>query len=717
MPGGPSSGVVAAARVALALGGTATWGYWFSAGPGLSPAAAIAAWAAGLGLWALALFSRWPVPRPDGLTVTALAVVALAQVPRAVGIHAAPFGITIDEVIHPFLGLQALREQPWEIVGGVSRYFRTPYLTQVLQGWPCVALPPLLGARAASLGLGVVSLLATYALAGRLVGRAIAVLATALLACAFWHIAYARMGYPFMQPMAFVPLTLHLLILGVERRNWFLQFAGGVLLGASLLVYTPARIVIPLFVAWALHRAAVRRAPLEAAVPLAVAGLGAAIFLGPYVRTEGLGGVLLRYRETTMGAQGPIHLLQQMGWFSAEAWRLLGAQLNAAAGIYYGSDAAMALHDWARRPLVDWVTLGLAAIGFVGAAARPRDSGRLLLVLWIVAPFLLGQVLTDVPQSAYRAGVLLPALVICAGLGSRTVGRWIGVWADGREGRALAGAMVLVLVAVLPANLAFLRAYLSRRADDPVAGMARLIEAGDREAAYYLVTATESYAGHELFRFLADGRTVRDLPNPMDSLGATVDDTRTAVFVFPPGMAAAMGVIQRCYPGARLLHEPVPGPAPVLALWVSADAVRAGRGCAAPDRGPGLRAVYFSGDSWDGPVRRERLEDWPLPRRQDPGDDFGSVEWTGFLRLPVPGEYRFQWLLGGGDRDPTRGEVVIGSAVRLGAQGDASGEFAAGLYPLRLRCRPGARQGYCWLRWQPPGGWLEAVPPQFFVPP
>jgi hypothetical protein len=245
----------------------------------------------------------------------------------------------------------------------------------------------------------------------------------------------------------------------------------------------------------------------------------------------------------------------------------------------------------------------------------------------------------------------------------------------------------------------------------PEGGMARFIGGGAREPAYYLV-APFPCADYQVLRFLTPGKQVRDVPNVMEDLGRTIDTHRDAVFVLHPDLADAAIAIRRCYPSAGLAHESSGiSESPVLALVVSAAAVAAGRNCEAPGDGPGLRARYFSGIAWDGDLRLEQTEDWPLRFVYDV-QSIGSAEWSGQLQIPVGGLYRFQLYT-----EPAavaQAEIDGVGALVNGDMRDATLE--AGSYPLTIRCSPARADSFCWLRWRPPAGAWGAIPPQFLWP-
>jgi 4-amino-4-deoxy-L-arabinose transferase-like glycosyltransferase len=702
-----------ALRLVGATLGTAAWGYSLVAAKHLPPETSFLLWLAALLLWAAALFSRWPVRRPDRVTAFAVAAIVLMMIPRLDRLSERPYHVARDEAIHPVYGEAALHDHPWELVAGASWYFHTPYLTHVLQAWPCLFWEPLWGARFGSILLALASLVSTYVLARRLFGDRAAVIALILLASSYWHMAYSRVAHPYMQGMLALPLTLCVLVQGLDERSPFLEFIGGALLGLSILLYTPARIVVPVFALYFGHRLLVRDLRFrDAARAAGVIALGAAIVLGPYFRAQGLGGVLVRYRETTMQRTGPLYRLGVEGWLSPAGRQLLVNQLQAASSGYYNKGALMAVSDYSPTPLLDRTSLALALLGLGLALAGLRDSRRFLLVVWIAGTFVVGQVLTDVPSAAYRAGPLLPALAICGGLGvselTRVVFRRWPEW----QGPMSAGGFALLLIAVVPTNLLALDAFLVAHNRSDFVGMARLIGASSPAATYQLVSLWP-HAADEVFKLFGQGRLMRDVPALMDSLGTDVDPKRNAVFVLDSGMTAAVTAIRRCYPGAIPWAAPSPpGARLVLGLFVSRDAVAAGRNCTVPPQGPGLLARYFKGSEWDGAVYRERIEDWPVrAMTAEDATHFGSVEWSGFLRFPVAAMYRFHLMAGN-----ATGTATIGDLLQLESNDVKGAFFDVGQSLVRLRCRP-RPGGFCWLRWAPPGADYGAIPPEFFTPP
>lgn len=699
------------ARVLFALAGTAAWASWW--GTALAPDHAFGVWAAAILLWAAAFYTRIPIARGTILTVALSLIVASFVVARLADLSTVPYVIEKDEVLHPLFGLEVLRGSPWAVFGGVSHYYSTPLLTHVLQALPCLVLPPLLGARLATVALSLASLVGTYALAGRLFGRGIACAATVLLGASFWHEVYSRTGYPYMQAIAIVPIALYALIRGVTERHRLLQFLGGLLLGLSLLVYTSARIVIPVFAVWFAGRMA--RSPhrwRDAATAIAVIGIGAALMLSPYARTRGVTGVLFdRYQQTTLNPEAPIARLNAHGWISSEGVAVLSAQVRAAARVYYAPGAWLAVHSPSPSRLLDGVSLGLALFGLGLVVMGMRRSEYLLLAVWVAATFTLGQVFTDVPHAAYRAAPAMPALAICGGIAVAWAARRFRAWGSLRPG-GQALALLGLAAAMVALNAPAVRAYHAKRTVDSIGSVARFIAAGPRDATYYLVHP-EPLANDHILRFVADGHTVRDVPSLVDALETGPDPDREAFFLVHFEMRSAAAIIRSCFPDATVVVAPGGAAAnSLLALRVPPRSRAAGP-CDLRSATGGLLARYYGGDDWSGPVELERVEIWPL-RWGAPADHqrHRSVEWSGFLRIPAAGEYRFQLV----NLNDAIGSATIGGSISLDSTHTmAASTLGAGDHPLRVRCRLGPAQ-VCWLRVARPGGDFNSLPPDWLSP-
>jgi len=136
--------------------------------------------------------------------------------------------------------------------------------------------------------------------------------------------------------------------------------------------------------------------------------------------------------------------------------------------------------------------------------------------------------------------------------------------------------------------------------------------------------------------------------------------------------------------------------------------------------GTGLRGEYFADDKTggksllvrvDGTVDFDRTLDWPTSAaRQHPR----SAQWTGWIKAPISGRYRFHINQPGTT-------LVVARQSMLGAEGKDGGpiELTAGrFYPVTLRVeKVDQLQGRLALEWTAPFGARYVVPRQLLYVP
>jgi len=701
-------------RYICAVVGTAVWAYWWVVAQHLAPKASTLVWLGAIVPWAVALFSRWRLPRPSRATLWAAIAISLLMVPRLLWLEDAPFRVTSDEACYSLYGLSSIREHAWEIFGGRdAACVSANYMAEVLQVWPALFVRPLLAVRLASALYGLLSLLLTYMLAVRLVGRAGATVAVTVLGCSFWHIVFSRTTYPNMPPLVVVPAALLALVAGTDERNRFLEFMGGVLLGTSFLVYDPARVVVPVALLWLAHRTLMGGVSWrDGVMSVLVIAFGAALFLGPYHHDQGVLAAVGRYRQVSMIDEGsPVWRMRQAGWSISATAEILASQVQHAAAIYVGAGAWNGPHDASPHAIIDPLSLTLGLAGLCVALARPRDSKGFLVLAWVACTFILGQVLTGSPN--YRTGPIIPGLAIAAGLAGAAIDRFVLARFGRHAGAMQAAALTALTAVILPINLRYLRDYVADRSDAPDVAMARFVQAGSPAAIYYTVGFRPA-SRDMVFQLIAYGRTVRDVSSLTDALCGQLDHAHDAVFVLDPVVAdAAARQIRRHYPMAVAVKNPFSSNAPILALTLPAGAAAAPAECEArAAEGPGLLARYYRGANWDGAVILERIEEWPFRwQAADQVERVGSIEWVGRLTVPNSGDYAFELIA-----DVSTGSLSIGTQVALERGGSTTAHLEPGTYPLRLRCRPNL-EGLCTVRWTPPGEPMQWIAPELLRPP
>jgi len=712
------SSVARAGRVLLGLvalaGGLYLWRVRWYAEPSHE---LVSVWLVALVCWQVALYRpvRW---QPGWSFVAATAIIAAAMVPRLLWLSTVPWEVAGDEVIPAYYGLEMIRESnPWDLLAGKApEFFRrnlgAPFPTQLVQGWPAAFTAPLLGARLASAILAALSLVGTYCLAARLLGRGAALAALVVLGCSHWHIAYSRMAYTIMQVMAIVPWALHAIEVGVGERNYGRLSIGGALLALTLFLYTPARVVIPIAGVWLIHAVLFRRIEPRRIVPSFLAiGISAVLLLTPYLRSRSPMTVFTRVQEVTLGRDDPISEIRANGLFAPDTLAMLERQAEQAAAVYYRPGAIYGPHDYVKSALLDPFSVGAALLGLVLALFSPRDNRRFLLLVWVGMTWGLGQLLTDLPNAAYRASPLLPAVAIAAGLALRRLAELACKPVPEMRNRVAGGIVLLLLgMSIAPWNARALRTYFDakRAKASEMTAIARVIESGPDDVDYRVVTGTP-FATHFAMRYLAFDRVTHHVPALSDVLGAGFAGDRDSLFVISPSQAGAAAAIRSCYPSAEPLALPAELSS-VSALRVPRAALENGRGCATKNRTRGLLARYFAGPDWSGPIVNERIEEWPVRFRNDPRR-YQSIEWSGSVEVERPGRYDVFLSM-----HQAQGSADLGP-VHLDAPGRRKEYLRQGAYPIRLRCRPQSSVGYCIVRWQSPGTALGYIPPAALRPP
>lgn len=702
-------------RAPAALLALASSGLWISGAlNGEVAHISLLRWGMAAAFSALALFAPWRMRWPSATAGWAAALVSAFTIFRVIDLDQSPFQLTVDEIQYPFFALARadIYSRPAVVLSGLIDGHFT-FISLFAQSWPCLFLSEVVCGRAASVVLGAVSLWFTYALGARLFGRVAGVTALIVVGSSFWHMHYSRVAYPCMQPMTIVPLALYVGVCGVEERNAFLKLLTGMLLGLSVLFYTPSRVAVPVFAIWYLYCVVTRReGARDILATIACVGWGLFLTLGPSLLDHGPVGILFRYRETVFATSAPLGRLGEAGFMSYEALRIMGEQVYDASSIFVTRGATLSPHTWAPVPLIDPVSFALVGAGLLLAIARFQDPRFFLLLTLIVVPFVSGQLMTDIPTSAYRAAPMLPALAILAGCTVCTLGQFLERFGRTWSQWGVIGMLVCLTSVALPFNLAGLLQYYVALSSDNLGSVGRMVAALRPRATYYFVG--DGRVTHvQILQYLGHSKKLRDVPSLMDALGTHLGDGGDVVFIINPGMSSAELAIRRCYPGAEPLDGPGSnGGAVVRALVVSAVAIKEGRGCAPATTGPGLLAQYFKGKNWEGEVVIDRVEDWPV--RWFTRDDLlhvGSVEWSGSIRIPTRGTYKF-WL----STPAAEGTFELGDDGAMSAGLEQAIVLERGFQPLRIRCRPSELDGACVLRWMPPGGGMQVVPAEILSP-
>lgn len=302
--------------------------------------------------------------------------------------------------------------------------------------------------------LGLLNVLAAYALGRALFGRRVGLLMAALTAGSLWAIALSRIGLRASTLPPLAAFMLAALVAGWRgRRPWLLALSGA-LCGLCFYTYLSARLIpLPLLALglfWFVTRGRQMPFPLR---ELLTFGFPAALVAAP----------LLAYAVTEpaiyLGRVEQVSILNR-----PEGWRTLLQNVWAVLGAFTWQGDPNARHNLPGRPIFDpllsaafWIGVGLAA----HRAWRTRDTACLLALLW-TGTMLAPTVLSDRAPHFLRASGALPLVFAFPALALESL------WRHNRCVGALriAKAAVVLGVVGLSAGLA-VRDYFGPYARDP----------------------------------------------------------------------------------------------------------------------------------------------------------------------------------------------------------------------------------------------------------
>jgi hypothetical protein len=135
----------------------------------------------------------------------------------------------------------------------------------------------------------------------------------------------------------------------------------------------------------------------------------------------------------------------------------------------------------------------------------------------------------------------------------------------------------------------------------------------------------------------------------------------------------------------------------------------------------GLRMSAWRNPSWSGPPAYEDL-DTRLSNDLIGGVPFTlwpefSIEWTGFLVVDEPGDYRFALDSDDGsslDIDGT--PLVVNGDIHRRARVEAARHLDAGVHAIRARYFQAGERSSLLVQWAPPGGAFYPLPPSQLLP-
>lgn len=352
----------------------------------------------------------------EWLAVVALLLLAFAL--RTIDLTRVPPGLHNDEVVAAKLAERVMNGDILlfypDDTGSEPLHYFVSGLVMRLWGSSVWAL------RWTSVILSLIAACVIWALARRLFGPLVALVALGGFAATFWTVQFGRIVSPVVIMVPLVSLSAYLFWRGRDsrgRREWLFYTLSGVSLGAAILAYTAPRIIPAVFVIFGLYAALTHRAQWKrwlgsVAVVAAVSVLVAApmfIYLGQHPEFDQLDffDIDRPLRELRQGNVLPVieTSLQTLGMFS-----FVGDPLP-----YY---------DVPDRPVLEPFGSILLLIGLLVCVWNWRRADYAFVFLWLfisLAPSMLSQPAPNYTRTLGAQTVLFIAI----GLGVQVLlNRW-----------------------------------------------------------------------------------------------------------------------------------------------------------------------------------------------------------------------------------------------------------------------------------------------------
>ena len=418
----------------------------------------------------------------------------------------------------------------------------------------------LAGLNASGVIEGLLIIVGVYLLGRDLFHARVGLIAAALLAISYTHLAASRQAV-YLDPVLVLVFAIYFLCLGLREDRGGVLVASGILTAFCALVYYPGRIAILIIGFMLLYLLLFRRNWLQAHWwGLFLWGLAAIITFGPMlvVFARDFSGLIGRARTSSILNPEVVRHLENKYGVATFLDMLLQQARRSVLMFHYYPDSGTQFGF--RHPLLDPFTAPLFTLGMGYALFHWRRFGHAMLVAWVVLVVFTGSFLMSDPPNWPRLMILLPptALLAAGALNS------IYELANDRLERlgSLARPLVpaAILLCLLVVGVLNWKTYVELRGTY-AAGRTRiaryLMDQPDSTKAYLLSTAY-NYQDPE-FQFLVPGRLVANLA-PEQIQDAIPPVGERTLLIIGAEQAALMDELQTRFPGA--LIEPQPGNSP-----------------------------------------------------------------------------------------------------------------------------------------------------------
>ncbi len=645
-----------------------------------------------------------PVMQRRWLFLTLFLILAVAVFARFYALGLYPHGLQSDEANN---GLDALK---WLGGAGWIPYAETNEGQATLFTWIIALFIQIFGQsvtsmRMAAAAIGVLTVLAFYALAREFYDQRIALLTAALLAADRWHITFSRIVYE----LILVPLVISLQILFLVkalktgRRRWWAL--AGAMLALGLNTYTAYR-VVPFFMlayfAWWLitHRDRMRRD---------IEGMGL-FFAAALVAVAPLGVYIIRHWSVFISRMNHISVFRDVE--AAGSYAPIWSNLHKVLLMFnYQGDSAP-LNNLPGAPMLHAAVGALAVLGLIWALRWFWKEIPALYLLWFGSFISLAvlSVAHEAPNARRPIG-LIPLIYLLVAVAF--TGLW-QAWQRAFGAKRTRPLVILLTALVLFVMGANLNTYFRVQAVDQAVWYAYSPE--ESAIGAYLADQPQNvtiyldpqYFGHSGIRFL-DGKhdiiplnLTRDIPlrqHPANDI----------LFILEPKDQLIVPLLQRLYPaGVFEAHRDRYGRVLFLSYAIPASAFADAQG---------LIVSYIAGADLSQPsVRQQKVNaidfDFSTPETQPLLPPF-AARFEGALLIPTYGDYRLALTADGGEATLYLDDQVVLS-VKNGEREETL-SLAGGFQALRLDYVAAEHPGVLRLQWATPDHPdLTVIPPDAF---
>ncbi len=397
----------------------------------------------------------------------------------------------------------------------------------------------LLGLRATSAALGIGAVLLLFAVARRLWGVEVALLAGFLLIGQRFFIHLSRAGYHYVDTPFLSLLVVWLFLrLWQERRRGAAVWCG-IALGLGIQTYYASRLV-PLLLAltWLCWTPGTpkteRRGRIVAFALIAIVALAVAAPMFGYFAHD-WSDFWKRTRDTSL-FNPALRQHLEYGYHTDSLASILLIQLRAAVTLF-NATPDNAVQYGLRGALFDPLSAALFVLGAALIVARLRERRARLVLLWTALPLVAGAALTIDAPFYPRISGLVPFAVLMIALALHALLEAARAAVPTRAGARLAAALTAAALVLITAdNLrSYFVDYAPRYRHSSCVEIAAWVRAhGAGKTTYMVGSAPAFYIRHGAIAFLTYGYTTRDVDDLDGFLQAQRFDPAASVFVIMP---------------------------------------------------------------------------------------------------------------------------------------------------------------------------------------